>query len=201
MESNLETLQDKREKDIAQKKVLRLLLAINFSMFVIEIVIGILSDSTALLADSLDMFADSTVYAISLYAVGKSMVIKNRAARLSGLFQIVLGLSVLLDIIRRLIWGSNPESFSMVAVGVAALFANTLCLYLIASHRKGEIHMRASWIFSKNDVIANLGVILGGILVYLLGSRIPDLLIGSLISLLVIRGGIEIVKDSREVAS
>ena len=89
----------------------------------------------------------------------------------------------------------------MVAVGVAALFANTLCLYLIASHRKGEIHMRASWIFSKNDVIANLGVILGGILVYLLGSRIPDLLIGSLISLLVIRGGIEIVKDSREVAS
>ena len=84
----------------------------------------------------------------------------------------------------------------MIAVGIAALVANVVCLLLIAKHREGEVHMRASWIFSKNDVIANLGIIIGGLLVYALESRYPDLLIGLVISIIVIRGGIQIFKDA-----
>ena len=183
-------------KNAEQRRVLIWLLGINGVMFVAEVTAGIIGDSTALIADSLDMLADATVYAIGLYAVGRSLLVKAKAARLSGIFQIVLGLGVLLDIVRRSILGSEPESMIMVIVGMVALVANTICLVLIYKHRKGEVHMRASWIFSKNDVIANLGVISAGLLVAYTGSSWPDLIIGLLIAAIVMRGGLYIIKDA-----
>jgi len=184
-------------KDREQSRVLILLLVINGVMFVAEIIAGVIGDSTALIADSLDMLADATVYAIGLYAVGRSLLVKAKAAHLSGIFQVVLGLGVLFDIVRRTIVGSEPESLMMVAVGVVALIANSICLILIYRHRQGEVHMRASWIFSKNDVIANLGVIGGGVLVFYTGSSYPDLIIGLIISAIVVRGGVHIMKDAK----
>jgi len=184
-------------KDKEQRRVLILLLAINGVMFVAEIIAGIIGDSTALIADSLDMLADATVYAIGLYAVGRSLMAKAKAAHISGVFQVMLGLGVLFDIVRRTIVGSEPESLMMMTVGLVALIANTLCLVLIYKHRQGEVHMRASWIFSKNDVIANLGVIGGGVLVSYTGSSYPDLIIGLIISAIVVRGGIHIMKDAK----
>jgi Co/Zn/Cd efflux system component len=85
----------------------------------------------------------------------------------------------------------------MISFSVLALIANVICLALISKHREGEIHMRASWIFSKNDVIANTGVIVAGVLVHVMDSRIPDLLIGSLIVLVVLRGGFTIIRDAK----
>lgn len=178
--------------------MLIILLCINALMFVVEITLGIFSQSTALIADSMDMLADATVYGIGLYAVGRPALLKIKAAHISGVFQIILGFSVSLDVLRRLIWGSEPESLLMMTVGVLALIANLICLALISKHREGEVHMRASWIFSKNDVIANLGIILGGGMVYLLDSRYPDLIIGLLISILVIRGGRQIIQDAKQ---
>jgi len=184
-------------KNKEESRVLILLLSLNGIMFFIEIFFGVISESTALIADSLDMLADATVYAIALYAVGKSVFVKIKAAYISGVFQIILGIMVLLDIVRRAVFGSEPESLLMVLVGFVALIVNLICLRLISHHRDGEVHMRASWIFSKNDVIANVGIILGGVLVYLLDSRFPDLIIGLAISMIVIRGGIYIIKDAR----
>lgn len=180
-----------------QGKVLIILLGINALMFLIEITLGILSESTALIADSLDMLADAAIYGIALYAVGRAGALKIRAAFASGILQLLFGVIVAADVLRRLIWGSDPESLLMIAVGLLALIANTTCLLLIAKHREGEVHMRASWIFSKNDVIANLGIIIGGGLVYLLDSRFPDLIIGMMISILVMRGGLLIIKDAK----
>jgi len=183
-------------KNKEESRTLVLLLSINAIMFFVEITLGIISESTALIADSMDMLADAIVYGIGLYAVGKEVFVKIKAAHISGIFQIMLGVTVLFDIARRAILGSEPESFLMVVVGIVALMANIVCLRLISKHKNGEVHMRASWIFSKNDVIANLGVILGGVLVYLLDSRFPDLIIGLAISIIVIRGGIHIIKDA-----
>ena len=182
--------------DKEQRWVLIWLLAINGVMFVAEVIAGIIGDSTALIADSLDMLADATVYAIGLYAVGRSLLVKAKAAHISGIFQIVLGLGVLFDIVRRTVVGSEPESAMMIVVGIVALIANTICLVLIYKHRQGEVHMRASWVFSKNDVIANLGVISGGLLVAYTGSSYPDLAIGLLIAFIVVRGGFHIIKDA-----
>ena len=126
------------------------------------------------------------------------MLCRNiKAARISGIFQIILGAAVLFDVIRRAALGSEPESFLIISAGIAAFVANIICLQLISKHKKGEVHMRASWIFSRNDVIANLGIIPGGGLAYLLDSRFPDLIIGLAISIIVIRGGIHIIKDAR----
>jgi len=183
-------------KDKEQSRVLIVLLAINGVMFVAEIIAGIVADSTALIADSLDMLADATVYAIGLYAVGRSLAAKVKAAHISGVFQVMLGLGVLFDIVRRTIVGSEPESLMMMTVGTVALIANTICLRLIYKHRQGEVHMRASWIFSKNDVIANLGVIIAGVLVAWLASPWPDLIIGLIIATIVVRGGVHIFRDA-----
>ncbi|MBT8088895.1 MAG: cation transporter [Gammaproteobacteria bacterium] len=180
-----------------QSRVLWILLSINAVMFVAEIIAGIVAESTGLMADSLDMLADATVYAIGLYAVGKAVSVKARAALMSGIFQILLALGVAAEVARRLLFGSEPEALIMIGVSMIALLANIVCLVLISKHRDGEVHMRASWIFSKNDVIANVGVIFAGILVYVLASPLPDLVIGALISLIVLRGGVSIVTDAR----
>jgi len=184
-------------KNSEQSRVLIQLLAVNGVMFFVEIIAGIMGNSTALIADSLDMLADASVYAIGLYAVGRSLLVKAKAAHLSGIFQVLLGLGVLFDIVRRFIVGSEPESILMMTVGAVALVANTLCLVLIYKHRQGEVHMRASWIFSKNDVFANLGVISGGVLVAWLGSPWPDLIIGLVIAAIVVRGGLHIMNDAK----
>jgi len=165
-------------------------------MFFIEFIFGIAGESTGLISDAVDMLADALVYAIGLYAVGKSTLIKVRSAHFGGVFQIILALGVLADVLRRYLFGSEPESLLMMGLGLLALVANVWCLLLIAKFRNGEVHMRASWIFSKNDVIANVGVILGGVLVYFFDSHLPDLIIGLMIALIVIQGGRAIIKDA-----
>jgi len=182
--------------DEAQKAVLVKLLAINAFMFVFEIGLGWYAQSTGLIADSIDMLADAIVYGIGLYAIGRSLHHKAKAALLSGWFQAALGFMILIDIFRRIIVGSEPVSAYMMGVGLIALIANIICLRLIEAHKEGEVHMRASWIFSKNDVIANLGVIVGGILVWMFGSRWPDIVIGGLIVLVILNGARHIIQDA-----
>jgi Co/Zn/Cd efflux system component len=184
-------------KSKEESKVLIILLLINAFMFITEFALGWLGESTGLIADSLDMFADALVYGVGLYAVGKSLRIKANSAMLSGCLQMTLGTGVLLDIIRRTIMGSKPDSAFMIYVSLVALIANVICLVLLAKHKEGEVHMRATWIFTKNDVIANLGVITAGILVAYFSSAVPDLIIGCIISAVVIRGGIQIIKEAK----
>ncbi len=184
-------------RDAKQTQVLRILLVINAAMFVAEIIVGIMADSTGVLADSLDMLADALVYGVGLYAVGKAVAAKVMAARLSGFLQIAITLAMLTDILRRVFTDSEPVSWLMVAVSIAALAANVICLSLISRHRDGGVHMRASWLFSRNDVLANLGVISAAVIVALTGSRWPDLVIGLLITIIVLRGGFAILKDAK----
>ena len=183
-------------RDGLQKKVLVTLLVINACMFVSEFVIGIFAQSTGVLADSLDMLADSAVYGMGLYAIGRPAKAKILAARWSGLFQMAIALGVFADIVRRAVVGSEPVSLLMFAISCVALAANVVCLSLIARHREGDVHMRASWVFSKNDVIANFGVIVASAAICFTGSRWPDLIIGVLITVVVLRGGLSILRDA-----
>jgi Co/Zn/Cd efflux system component len=181
-----------------EKKTLLILLSINAFMFVAELLLGWLAQSTGLIADSLDMLADATVYGLSLYVVGKGVAKQASAARVSGYLQILLGLGVLLEVLRRLFFGSEPQSTLIIVIGALAMLANIACLVLISKHKDGGMHMRASWIFSTNDVIANMGVIVSGVLVAVVGSRYPDLIIGTLITAVVVRGGVKILKEAND---
>lgn len=180
-----------------ERRTLLVVLLINALMFVVELGFGLKAGSNGLIADSLDMLADAGVYGVSLAAVGRSIRQQQRAARLSGWLQIALALWVLLDGLRRSLQGREPISALMVGVGALALLANLICLLLVRRHRQGGVHMRASLIFSSNDTLANLGVIVAGGLVAWSGSPIPDLLIGGAIGLLVLHGGRRILRQAR----
>ncbi len=179
-----------------QRKILVAVLIINFAFFVIEITTGFISKSMGLIADSLDMLADSIVYALSLYAVGGTLIRKKKVARLAGYFQITLAVIGFLEVLRRFFGAeSMPEFSTMIIVSIFALIANGICLYLLHQTKgKHEAHMKASMIFTSNDVVINLGVITAGVLVFLLESNKPDLIIGSIVFIIVIRGAIRILK-------
>lgn len=175
-------------------RVLRWLLAINAAMFVVELVAGWWAQSTGLLADSLDMLADAAVYGLALHAVGRGSAQRQTAARAAGWTQLLLALGALAEVGRRALLGSEPEPPLMMGIALLALVANASCMALLMRHREGGIHMRASWIFSTNDVLANLGVIVAGALVAWTGARWPDLLVGAVIGLLVLVGAGRILR-------
>ncbi|WP_149275107.1 cation transporter [Pareuzebyella sediminis] len=179
-----------------QKKLLWTVLAINFAFFLIEMTTGLISKSMGLVADSLDMLADSFVYGISLFAVGGTLIRKKRIAKLAGYFQITLAVIGFVEVLRRFFGAEKLPDFStMIIVSIFALIANGICLYLLQkSKSKEQAHMKASMIFTSNDVIINLGVITAGVLVNWLNSNKPDLIIGTIVFGLVIQGAIRILK-------
>ena len=182
------------EEDPGEAKTLKTLLAINGAMFVFELVLGLVAQSTGLIADSLDMFADAAVYGVALMAVGTAASRKVKAAHFAGWLQVVLALFALAEVIRRAVFGSDPESSLMMGVAFVALLANATCLVLISKKKEGGAHMKASYIFSANDVIANMGVIVAGALVAWTGSSMPDLVIGAIIAAVVLNGARRILK-------
>lgn len=193
--STEQSAQTEFDEPVKQRKLLWTVLAINFGFFVIEMTTGLISASMGLVADSLDMLADSSVYAISLFAVGGTVARKKSIATLAGYFQIALALIGFAEVIRRFIGVEEmPEFMVMIVVSILALAANLFCLYLFQKTRSEEAHMQASAIFTSNDVVINFGVITAGVLVYLLDSNKPDLIIGTIVFLVVIRGAIKILK-------
>lgn len=191
-EESSETLSEEDHSD--ERRVLILLLAINGFMFVAELAAGIIGDSMGLISDSFDMIADASVYAISLFAVGKSLKVKRLSARVNGSFQVVIGLGILYEVVRRFQTGSDPEPSYMILVSLVALAANVYCLYLLSGKKDKGVHMKASYICSSTDVMANGGVILAGAIVYFTGSPLPDLIIGLIVTFIVLRGAWAIFK-------
>jgi Co/Zn/Cd efflux system component len=170
-------------------KVLWIVLAINFGFFGIELSAGILARSMGLLADSLDMLADALVYGLSLYAVGHAVSRKKKVAALAAYLQFFLAAMGLIEVLRRFLSpGESPAFLFMVGVSLCALAANAYTLWLLNKAKTGEAHIQASVICTSNDVIANAGVIVAGILVLATKSTIPDLLIGLIVFVLVGRG-------------
>jgi len=187
-------LASQAETDQKEASILKWLLVINGAMFFIELTVGWIAQSTGLIADSLDMFADAAVYGVALYAVGRATSLKLRAAHFAGWLQLILAVGVLSEVARRFMFGSEPASTLMMGFGLLALVANVACLVLISKSKDDGAHMKASYIFSANDVIANAGVILAGGLVAWTGSRLPDLVIGLVIGLVVLNGSRRILQ-------
>jgi Co/Zn/Cd efflux system component len=188
-----------QKQNTEQKKLLWTVLLINFAFFLIEIVYGWISGSMGLVADSLDMLADAFVYGISLLAVGAAISRKKNVARIAGYFQLLLALAGFAEIIRRFLGnGMLPDPQTMITISIFALAANAICLYLLQkSESKEEAHMKASLIFTSNDVIINLGVVIAGLLVTWTSSPLPDLIIGAIIFIVVVRGALLILKVSK----
>ena len=157
----------------------------------------LIAHSMGLIADSLDMLADAMAYGIALAAWSRTADFKASAARISGTLLLVLGIGIFFGVLWRLVTGSNPDGVWMMGIALVALLVNATVLRLLGRFREGEVHLRATWLFTRVDVIANLAVIVAGVLVWLLNSALPDLVIGVLISRLVIKEALNILRESR----
>ncbi len=172
-----------------------IVLLINFGFFIIEMTTGLFSVSMGLVADSIDMLADALVYGMSLLAVGAATIRKKRVALFSGIIQIILALLGLTEVVRRFTGIEQMPHFqTMIVISLLALVANSICLWFLQRQNSKDAHMKASVIFSANDVIINIGVIVAGLLIWLTDSMIPDLIVGIIIFLIVIQGAIRILK-------
>ncbi|MEO1889833.1 MAG: cation diffusion facilitator family transporter [Cycloclasticus sp.] len=183
-----------------QKRVLIIVLVINATMFVVEFTAGMLSHSTALMADSLDMLADALVYALGLFALERAEHWKNRAALTSGVFQMTLGLGILIQPIYLLSTNNMPDAFNMGLFGLFALLANSVTFYLLMAYRDGDINMQATWLCTRNDMINNVGVMIAAYLVYWLNSPLPDIIIGLFIAAIVMYSAWGVIREARSNA-
>ncbi|MCO6440868.1 MAG: cation transporter [Nitrococcus mobilis] len=180
-----------------QARMLWVVLAINAIMFIVEFGAGWLASSTALLGDSLDMLGDALVYSFSLLVVARSTRWKAVSAALKGGIMAIFGVIVLLEATGKLLWGGAPQSMFMALVGAAALAANSACLALLTRHRGDDVNMRSAWVCSRNDLIANGGVLTAAAAVALTGSAWPDIIVGVAIAVLFLRSSFGVLDDAR----
>ena len=178
------------------KTVLMIVLVINAVLFVVEAAAGLLANSTALLADSLDMLGDSLVYGFSLYVLWRSAAWKAKAALLKGTIMALFGLGVLLEVVYKTVSGIVPSSEMMGIIGALVLLGNGTCFLLLFRHRSDDLNMRSTWLCSRNDIIANLSVLVAAIGVKVFDASWPDILVGVAIAALFLRSAFTVLRES-----
>lgn len=181
--------------DAQQRRLLIIVLLINAALFVLELVTGFLANSMGLVADSLDMLADALIYGLSLYAVGRAVASKKRVARISGYFQLALAVFGIVEVLRRFLGAGEEANFIlMIGISLIALIGNAASLVILRHTQSQDAHIKASQIFTSNDVLVNIGVIVAGALVFVTGSNIADLVVGAIVFVLVASGAVRILQ-------
>ncbi len=183
-------------RQVEQRRVLVVVLAINAAMFVVGFGGGIVAGSTALMADAVDMLGDALVYAVSLYALARSDRWKAGAALAKGLFILALAVGVAINVVIKIRSGVPPSSTLMLAFGGLALVANLVCLRLLWRFRAQDVNMASTFECSRNDVISNVGVLIAAALVAWLASPWPDIVIGSAMALLFVRSSWRVIAEA-----
>ncbi|QNS14501.1 cation diffusion facilitator family transporter [Mannheimia bovis] len=178
------------------KKVLWIALIVNFTMFIVEIVMGISAGSVSLLSDSLDFLGDSANYVISLIVLPMALSWRAKASMLKGLTMGSFGLFILFTTIYQWFNGKLPDYAQMSAVGVLALFANVWVAWLLYRFRDGDSNMQSVWLCSRNDAIGNLAVVGAGVAVYFTNSKYPDLLVAFVLAFLAISAAVTIIRQA-----
>lgn len=179
-----------------QSATLKSVLGINAVMFLIELTAGIMSGSLSLLADSLDMLGDALVYGFSIYVIARGPRMKAIAAVVKGGIMAAFGLFVLAQAVYKLFFPQVPVFETIGAIGALALFANSLCLALLWRHRSDDLNMRSVWLCSRNDIIANVSVLLASLGVWFTGTAWPDIAVGLAIALLFIKSSFTVLREA-----
>jgi len=179
-----------------QANVLWVVLFINLVMFFVEFGAGIRAGSLSLTGDSLDMLGDTLVYASSLYVINKGSKAQAGSAFLKGVIMFVFAIAVFARAIYQFSSGAIPEANVMSVIGFVALFANLVCLLLLAKHREDNLNMSSVWLCSINDIIANISVLIAAGLVFLTGSILPDLGVGLLLTFVFAKSAGKVLSQS-----
>ena len=184
----------------AERRTLWIVLVLNAAIALAFLIAGVSGDSSALLANGLDNLSDAAVYALSAIRLSRGTKWKTRAAGVSGVMLLIFAGGILLDVGRRYLQGSEPIGVTMMAMSAVAAVVNYICLRLLQRLRKPDVNLRAATTFSFNDFISNGGILVAGLLVWWLGSNWPDLLVGFLTAIIAVKGGVEILRDTKKEA-
>ena len=176
--------------------MLWIVLGINAAMFLVEGVAGLLAHSTALLADALDMLGDALVFGFSLFVLGRSVRWQAGAALSKGAFMLAFGLAVLAEATYKVVHPVIPNAGTMGVIGTLALAANIVCFSLLYRHRADNLNMSSTWLCSRNDLIANVSVLVAAGAAYVLVSRWPDIVVGCVIAALFLRSAFRVLRDA-----
>lgn len=179
-----------------QRRVLVIVLILNALMFAAEFVAGLIAGSAALMADSVDMLGDATVYGLSLYAMGRSVRWKAGATVAKGIFILILFAGILVQIGTRLETGVPPSSTLMLIFGSLALAVNLYCLRLLWRFRALDVNMSSTVECSRNDALANAGVLIAALAVALSGSFWPDIIVAGVIAALFLRSALRMLAEA-----
>jgi cation diffusion facilitator family transporter len=179
-------------------RILWVVLLINAAMFLVEGGAGVIAHSTSLLADALDMLGDALVYGFSLFVLARSARWQAWAALAKGGFMLAFGLGVLGEAVLKAFHPVIPGVETMGAIGVLALIANVVCFVLLYRSRRDNLNMRSTWLCSRNDVLANVGVLMAAAGSYVLLSRWPDLLVGVVIASLFLSSALHVLRQARQ---
>lgn len=178
-------------------RVLWAIIAINAAMFCTEVFAGHQASSQSLWADALDFAADAMTYAISLWAIGKSQIIRDRAALLKGVSLLVMAIWVLGSTIYKvIIFQTIPDAPVMGIISVLAFAANMLSVILLYRWRNGDANVRSVWLCSRNDAIGNVAVMLAAVGVFGTGTAWPDLIVAGIMASLFARSAWQIIRQA-----
>jgi Co/Zn/Cd efflux system component len=172
--------------------VLWIVLAINALMFLVEAGRAC-ADSTSLLADALEMLGDALVYGFCLFVLARSVRWQAGAALAKGGFMLAFGFGVLGEALYKVFHSVMPGVEMMGIIGGIALAANLVCFFLLYRHRGDNPNMSSTWLSSRNDLIATVGVLFAAGGSYLLVSRWPDIIVGGTIAGLFLSSALHIL--------
>jgi Co/Zn/Cd efflux system component len=179
-----------------QISTLRLVFGINAVMFVAEMVTGVLAGSVSLISDSLDMLGDALAYGFSLYVVRRSPRWKALSAIIKGGIMAAFGLAALGQAAYKA-WVPHPPSFeAMGLMGLAALAANAGCLGLLWRYRADDINMHSVWICSRNDIVANVSVLVAAACEWIARSGWPDIVVGAALAVFILRSAARVLRQA-----
>ena len=174
--------------DLRYRRILWIALALNFTMFGVEIAGSLRSGSVSLLADSIDFLGDSANYAISLAVLGLAIGWRARASLVKAMCMAAFGSFVVGRAIWSFLQGSTPEPLTMGAVAVLALCVNVGVALMLYRYRNGDSNMRSVWICSRNDALGNIAVAAAALGVLGTGRAWPDLIVAAAMAILALSG-------------
>jgi Co/Zn/Cd efflux system component len=153
--------------------------AANLGYFGIEFAVALAIGSVSLFADSVDFLEDASVNLLILVALGWS-------ARRRAYVGMLLAAVLLVPAVATLwsAWGKfhaplPPSPLPLTAAGLGALAVNFGCALTLARyrHHRGSL-TRAAFLSARNDALANVAIILAGLVTAFTRSAWPDLIVG-----------------------
>ncbi len=170
-------------------------IAINASMFLVEMIAGRLAGSQALQADALDFLGDSLTYGLSMAVIGTSLRVRASAALIKGLSLLAMGLWVFGSTIYTVFVLGVPQAQVMGAIGFLALSANVASVLLLVKYKDGDANVRSVWLCSRNDAIGNVAVMLAALGVWGTQTGWPDVIVAALMAGLFTWSAVQILRQ------